>query len=219
MWDKRYESGFTLAELLVALIVSGIILAAVATLAFAMSSASVSTDDTSGRQAQVRFATLRISELIRHCKLICAESGDDLVIWKADDNPQDGKIDVLELAYIEPASSKDRIRILEFSDCPVWLNDWFRIQPSQISALKQSWLKEFFVSRCETTDYELISGCNNVEFSLDVPEKPPLSKFLGISFDIIENNIVRHYQIDNALRSWAGNLLSADGLTIVSDDD
>jgi len=70
------NKGFTLVELMVVtLIVTGIIMSAIATLAFAFSSAYDATDDTDRKQAQVRYASLRISELIRHCKLICAVSG------------------------------------------------------------------------------------------------------------------------------------------------
>ena len=78
--------GFTLVELLMALVVAGIVSAAVVTLAFAVSSANDVTDNTSQTQAYVRYATLRISELIRHCKLVCCMPGGDLVIWRADDN-------------------------------------------------------------------------------------------------------------------------------------
>jgi len=217
MQYTRYEKGFTLVELLVALIVSSVILAAVATLAFAMSTANVSTDDTSIKQAQVRYATLRISELIRHCKLICAAPGNDLVIWKADDNPENGKIDVLELAYIEKGNNSDRIRVLEFTSCPDWLSSWFANQSFQIAVLQLDWLKALFVSLCQETYARLIPQCSGVTFMVDVG--PPNTKFVSITLDLLENNVVRPYQINAALRGWAGNLLSADGQSIVGDDD
>ncbi len=47
MRDTRYENGFSLVELLVALIVTGIVLAAVATLAFAVGAANDVADDSS----------------------------------------------------------------------------------------------------------------------------------------------------------------------------
>jgi len=100
MRNTRCENGFTLVELLVALVVTSIILAAVATLTYALGSANETSDDTSEKQAQVRYATLRISELIRYCKLICAAPGDDLAVWRADDNA-DGEINPQELVYLE----------------------------------------------------------------------------------------------------------------------
>jgi hypothetical protein len=42
---------------------------------------------------------------------------------------------------------------------------------------------------------------------------------VSISFDLVENNLVRQHQINAAIGSWAGNLLNADGQSIVSDDD
>ena len=97
---------FTLVELLVALMVMSIILSAVAALAFAMGSANDASDDTSQKQAQLRYATMRISELIRQCRLICATLDDDVVVWKSDYN-DDNTIDVNELAYIETGSSNN----------------------------------------------------------------------------------------------------------------
>jgi prepilin-type N-terminal cleavage/methylation domain-containing protein len=219
----RYKKGFTLIELLVAMVVTGIVMSAVATLAFAMSSANKTTDDTSQKQAQIRFATLRITDLIRHCKLICGTPGNDLVIWKADDNPDNNKIDVLELAYIDTGNNTDQIRILEFSTCPDWEKYWFGEylyeRNLQIYALQLDWLKDYFVSRCQETYIQLVPECSNVQFQLDNEERPPLSRFVNISFDITENGSVHQYQIDSALRSWAGNLLNDAGDSLVSDDD
>ena len=63
--------GFTLAELLMALMVSSVIMAAVASLAYAFGASTDSTNDTVRKQAQVRCATIRISDLIRYSRLIC----------------------------------------------------------------------------------------------------------------------------------------------------
>ena len=201
MKNSRCKNGFTLIELLVALVVTSIIMTAVATLAYAMSSANDATDDTSRKQAQVRFATLRISDLIRHCKLICATPGGELAVWRADDG--DGQININELVYIERGTGNDYLRLCKFpstDNSPVILGD---------------------IETLSTGDYDvtyvpLIPQCSNVQFSLDVP--PPQSRFVSISFDVAENDVVRQYQISAALRGWAGNLLDDDG-NIVSDDD
>ncbi len=108
--STSYFRGFTLVELLVALMVTSVILAAVASLAYAMGSASDITSDTAQKQAQVRYTTLRISELIRHCKLIYDIQGNDIVIWKSDDNA-DGNVDASELVYIETGVGGDYIRL------------------------------------------------------------------------------------------------------------
>jgi len=205
MQNMRNENGFTLVELLVALIVSGIVLAAVATLAFAVGAANDETDDTSQKQTQIRHATLRISELIRHCKLICGTPGGDLAIWRADDNEQ---ININELVYIERGPNGDHIRLYECNSVsnPV-------ITLSDIDDVGTSWWLGFYDSE---TYVELLPQCSNVQF---VPSPAaPQTRFVSISFDVLENAIVRQYQISTALRSWAGNLLDGSG-NIVSDDD
>lgn len=203
MRDVRYKRGFTLVELLLALIVTGIILTAVTTLAFAVGAANDATDDTSQKQAQVRFATLRISELIRHCKLICGTPSSEIAIWRADNNG-DGQININELVYIERGAGGDYLRFCEFP-----LSDASIVNLSDIQTLS--------TSSYSVTYIPLIPQCINVQFSFD--EAPPYSRFVIISFDILENGIVRQYQINTFLRGWAGNLLDAGGNNIVSDDD
>ena len=210
MQDTRYRSGLTLVELLVALVVASIVLTAAATLAFAVGAANDATDDTSQKQAQVRFATLRISELVRHCKLICGTPGSDLAIWRADDNG-DGQINISELMYISAGGNRDHIRLYECNS----VSDP-RIELSQIDAVGTGWWLAFYDIESYTG---LIAQCSNVQFSLDNVDVPPKSKLVSISFDLVENNIVRRYQISAALASWAGNLLSETGDALVEGDD
>ena len=117
---KQNFKGFTLVELLVALMVTSIIFTAVATLAYALSSANDATDDTSLKQAQLRYATLRLSELIRHCKLIYDTPDNDIVVWKADKNVDD-IVDSNELVYIETGQGRDYIQLREEDKNPVVL--------------------------------------------------------------------------------------------------
>ena len=71
MRKTKYNKAFTLAELLVALMVTSIVLAAVATLSFVIGSANDSTGDIAVKQAQIRFATIKIRDLIGSCRTIC----------------------------------------------------------------------------------------------------------------------------------------------------
>ena len=66
MKNERKRNGLALIELVIAMIVTSIIATAVVTLAYAMDTANDVTDGTSKKQAQIRFAAIRISELIRH---------------------------------------------------------------------------------------------------------------------------------------------------------
>lgn len=203
MRDTRYWEAFTLVELLVALVVSSLILTTVATLAFALSRANDATDDTSRKQAEVRYATLRISELIRQCKLICGTPGGELAVWRADDN-SDRQINVNELVYIERGTDKKCLRLCEFpaSDTSVVpLAAVATLSPGGYSARRVT----------------LMPQCSNVEFLVDVA--PPRTRFVSISFNLAEDGAIHHYQINSAVRGWAGNLLSADGQSVVTDDD
>lgn len=198
---------FTLVELLMALVVAGIISAAVVTLAYALGTANDVTDDLSRTQAYVRYGTLRISELIRHCKLVCGMPGGDLAIWRADDN-DNRQINVGELVYIARGPSRNYLRLYEFSS-----NDAV-VKLSDIDTLTSEWWLSY---GCNETYTQIIPQCANVEFVLDVP--PPDSRFVGIWFDIVENGVTRRYQINAAINSWSGHLLDGVGEVVNSDDD
>lgn len=212
--------GFTLVELLVALIITSIVLTAVATLAYAMGVANAATDDTSRKQSQVRYATLRISELIRHCKLICGTPGNDLVIW-ADDNGDgdgngrdNGKINPAELVYIELKTNK--ISLLEFS--ARWSSrKWFKNRSFTINEIRTGIAKFVLSVRCDENRTDIIPECSNARALLDVPA--PQSRFASIRFDLEENNITRSYQINASLGAWAGHLLDSSGEIVNRDDD
>ncbi|MBN2590239.1 MAG: type II secretion system protein [Sedimentisphaerales bacterium] len=199
--------GFTLVELMVALVVTGIILSAISTLAFALSSANKSTGDVNIRQAQVRITTLRIQELIRNCNLICSQSDDDIAIWLADNN-NDKKINISELAYIDFGSDRNHLYLYTFSS-----NNNSIIDIDSIKAYSTDWWSSY---SSNTEPVKLLPECSNVEFQFDT--MPPGSKFVNIEFEMTENNVVRQYQINAALRSWNGNIIDESG-NIISDDD
>ncbi len=207
MRKTRYSNGFTLAELLIALIVTSIVLAAVAALAFAMGSANDSTGDIALKQAQIRFATVKIRDLISNCRMICHLEENNFAIWRADDNG-DGYINLDELTYLGSYYDEDYVRTFEFD------NDDRVLDIDDIRPLLTGWAGY----GCYTYRYnKLIPKCENV--ALDVDTTPPWSKFASISFDIEENGVMHHYEITAALKAWAGHLIDDDGTFIFSDDD
>ncbi len=204
----RVVKGFTLVELLVALMVTSIILAAVATLAYALGAANDTTNDRAEEQAQVRYTSIRISELIRHCKLICGTADNDLAIWRADDNGN-GEINPTELVYLESGVNRNYLRLLEFPSAASW--------PIPLSNILGGTTKPSLIILCDERRTILVPECNNVEFQFDV--LPPHLRFVSISFDLVENDVAHNYQVSAALRGWAGHLLNEAGDAIVSDDD
>lgn len=210
MRDTKNRKALTLVELMVAIVVTSIVMSAVATLAFAMSSATRTTDDTSRKQAQVRFATMRISELIRHSKLICYANSQEMAIWRADDIPGgENQINPGELVYIETANNK--IQLMDFSSVP------YSLQTTALALTQLEGLKPSLMSDCTERYVVLVPECSNVSFGF-LPALPPQSTFVTISFDVLENNAVRTYQTNATIRGPAGNLLDGSN-EIVSDDD
>ena len=205
MRNTKYESGFTLAELLMALIVTGIILGAVATLAYALGTANDAADDTTWKQAQVRYATLRISELIRHCRLVFDETSEGLGVWRADDNG-DGQINADEVVYVSKGPGGDCLQFIEFLDES---NPAYSIPGTIIQALLSSGFSEEHTT--------LIPECSNVQFVTDV--SPPQSRSVSIFFDLEESGVTHSYQIKTTLRAWAGHLLDGSGELVSVDDD
>lgn len=208
MMIARHKKAFTLVELLITMVVTGILLSAVATLAFAMSSASRASDDTSVKEAQLRQTRLRIGELVRTCKLICAAPGNDLAVWQADTN-NDGKINVGELVYIERGDGLDTVRLCQFSPTE---SDVVTLESLALTTTKAS-----LVSKYAESYARLIPVCQNVHLTLDAA--PPFTRRLTISFTLTENGAAHPHEVSVTLRAWAGNLLSSDGTTLVSDDD
>jgi len=212
---EHRQKAFTLVELLVALMVASFILTVVLTLAFAMTTAIDNSDDTAEKQAEVRYATLTISELIKQCKLICAKPTNDLAIWKSD-NDNDGKIDITEMVYIETGTKRDYIQLLEFLSVPKWLQQWLEKQYNPLSIIQSSWFTTILKWYCQERYVILVKECSDAKFLLDVD--PPKTEFVNISFNLKENGVSNQYQISASLRTRAGNLLDSSG-RIVRDDD
>ncbi|MBN2183183.1 MAG: prepilin-type N-terminal cleavage/methylation domain-containing protein [Sedimentisphaerales bacterium] len=207
MTGIKQMRGFSLVELLMALTVMVIVLAAVVTLSYALNVAFDGANDISEKQAEVRYATFRLTELIKHSRLVCARLPGDLVVWRADDNG-DNQINVSEIVYIETGYSGEYIRLLQFYPG----NEDFDISLGPI----QWWYKNIFIYRYPKLRTTLVNECSGVEITLD--NNPPYTTFVSIVFDVEENNQVRTYQISSTLRCWAGNLLR-DFYTLVTDDD
>ena len=200
------RTAFTLAELMVALAICSIITAAVVSMAFALSSADEASDDTSQKQAQLRYATLTISDLLRHCMLICSRSGNNMAVWRADDD-DDGLIDPTELVFLEAGNSGTSLELLWFASGAGSVSMDSIINGTARSALESSNSPQHSV---------LIPQCSNISAQLDA--SPPWTRNVSISCDMVENAATRHYQIDVTLLVWAGHLLDSSG-NIVSDDD
>jgi prepilin-type N-terminal cleavage/methylation domain-containing protein len=203
---KHTRRGLTLVELLVGLMVGSIILGAVATLAYAMNAANRSSEEISRTQAEVRYATLRISELIRYAKLVASGGDNDLAIWRADDNG-DNQINPSELVYIEAGAGRNYIKLLDFPSAPD--------ANVPLSSLKDGSAKSSLVGSYGRR-IEMVPQCSNVVFYRATIDEN--SSSVGVGFDVREGSAQRHYEIIASLRCRADNLLDGSGI-VTNDDD
>ncbi len=204
--------GLTLVELLIALIVTSIILASVATLAYALGTANDVSETISRDQARLRYVTLKLSQLLRNCKLVCAVPGNDLLIWRADDN-SDNLININELVWIMTGSQRDFIQLCEFKSATNQKKNLVDIRTiSQLQQLRNNH------NGIETM---IIPQCVNARFLFDVMPNPPTRiRFVCLSFGLLdEDGMVQRYQINGALRCWAEHLIDPAGGMVASDDD
>jgi prepilin-type N-terminal cleavage/methylation domain-containing protein len=211
MQIARHTKGFTITELLVGMLITSIVLSAVATFAFALSTASLVSGDTAVKQAQVRQATLRVNDLVGSCRLLCAAPGNDLAIWRADDNA-DGQINVNELVYIERGDTCTLLRLCQLAstdNLPMTLGD-----------LALAATKSQLQASGNPTYTPLIPACRDVAFAFH-PVPPPLTYVdcLMISFQLTENGVEHRYEIVTALRGRAAHLLNKTGDALVARDD
>jgi prepilin-type N-terminal cleavage/methylation domain-containing protein len=81
MRKQRRQKGFTLVELLIALMVVSVVLSAAAVLANAAASADTQTDRMGRSQTHLRQVTARVTDLIRRANRVTAASADEFTLW------------------------------------------------------------------------------------------------------------------------------------------
>ena len=193
------------------MLITSIILSAVATFAFALSSASLVTGDTAVKQAQLRLATLRLNDLVGACQLLCAAPGNDLAVWRADDNG-DSQINVNELVYVERGNACTMLRLCQFASTD---NPAMTLSDLALGATKLQ-----LQSTCYPTYTLLVPACKDVAFAFH-PVPPPVTYVdcLMVSFQLTENGVEHRYEVVAALRGRAAHLLNKTGDALVARDD
>jgi|GEM_PF-584191 len=218
---RNTKYGFTLVELLVALSVSSIILGAVAALAFAATSANDATNEAARVNTELRTATLRITELIAHAKLIAGTPAGDIVIWARDNGANSNKIDADELVFIETTANK--VKLVTYKARNPLLCSWLRLEPIPISKIQAGFPKTAQNLLYERTDLIILPQAWNIACLLYTPPtsptSPPYTRRVEISFDLEADGVRRAHKISAYLRAWAGHLLDDSGEIRERDDD
>lgn len=109
MRKKQRQNGFTLVELSVALLVTSIVLAAVAVLANATVIASMATDEMGRSQANLRQVSMRLSDLIRRANRVTVSLPGEFQLWH--DNNADGLMTADELTRIARGADGNTLSI------------------------------------------------------------------------------------------------------------
>jgi len=188
MQTNGKKNGFTLVELLVALVITGIVISTVATLAFAFGQARDFSELTSRRQSRIRFTTLKLSELIRNCRLVNFITDEKIAVWRDDEN-DDEKININELVFIDRGPERNYIKLIEYSDASI-------VDFGEVIIPNPGWNNNTII---------LIEECTDVEYHVDLAA--PETNFLTISFDISEDSGIQHYQLSSRLRCRADYLI------------
>ena len=200
------RGGFTLVELLVALTISSIVLAAVGTLAHAMSTAIEQTDEMGERQAEVRFATMRLTELVRSSVRIW-KTDYDVVLWEGDSN-DDGIINGSELTYIQTQAGGDILEIVTFPG---------QTQSVTVKGIRNGSAKTLLASdSSKYSKLSLLKQCSGVKYKVNALYNP---RFVDIYFDITDNGVTSSYQTCATRMGSADNMFGGFGKLLSGDDD
>ncbi len=206
----RKSKAFTLVELMVTLVVTGIVLSAVATLAYALSSATRDGDDAARAQARLRQATLRILDLVQNGRMILTASSTELAIWRSDDNG-DARINVNELVFLDCNAAHEGLGLTQFASAT---NPEVTLSSGGLSSTQAELVGAHGGQRLS-----LLPESTNVQFICD--PAAPLTRRVTVSFQRAADGAARRYEIDATLRAWADHLLNGtqDGLVTEDDDE
>lgn len=193
---KLNRTGFTSVELLVALMVCAVVFSAVASLAYALNSASESTEDIGARQMTLRCATVRVSELVKRSVMAFTTPDNGIALWLGDGN-DDGLINGSELVFIEKDTDGKSILLLDFPG---------QNMPLTIENIQNGAGKTDLVAATDERYINILSQCSNIQLTLD-----PSGIFVNILFDLTEAGVTSFYQISSTLRCSAHHLLDPAG--------
>ncbi|HIJ66726.1 MAG TPA: prepilin-type N-terminal cleavage/methylation domain-containing protein [Planctomycetes bacterium] len=188
----KNRAGFTYVELLVALMVCSVVFTAVASLSYALNSASNSTEQIGTHQMALRCATVRVSDLVKHSVMAFDTPGNGIALWTGDDN-NDGLINGSELVYIGTDAGGQSLLLLDFPG---------QSQSVTRGEIESGTGKTDLVSVTDERYITLLPECDNVQITLDAA-----GTFVNILFDLTEAKVTSSYQISAVLRCSADNLL------------
>lgn len=201
------RAGMTLIELLLSLVIVAMVLAGVSTLAFALSSVKNSTDDISIKQAYVRYAQTQLGDLMRHARLVCYASSDQVVFWTEDTNA-DGLMNISEMALLSTNNARSSISLTRFSapgDPTAAISD--------VGDQAGQWWQGYGATSTSTA---IVPSCSNATFATDAAA--PNTRYVSMSFTIVQGGETLRFCVSGYLEARADHSLDSTG-EIAADDD
>ena len=185
--------GFTLTELLLAIIITGIILTAVASLVFAVGrlwAHNGAQDNVGILQNSVSW---RVGDLVRHSRLVLSVDDRRIGLW-ASDLDQDGKIDVCELVEIYYDASADHVQRIQY-DAPAGTH----VSDVSVFASSDAWTAVMQPYQQYKHSAVLATGVTGWTVSRDAAA--PAARIITVRFTVEEGEIERESTFSATLRS------------------
>lgn len=201
--------GFTVAEMLVALTITSIVLGAAGALLYAAGRAEESTEAMNSSQQSLRYATLRIRECVRNGRLAVRIPTDGIAIWTRDENA-DSLINGSELVYIESAAGgggMEKLQMLEFPGESTTVT---------IGEIEAGTARSALLAAAAERITVLADNCANTTFTQVVGLS---GEHVNVKFGMVEDGITTNYQISAKVAGSADNLIDQSGELVGGDDD
>ncbi|MCD6365260.1 MAG: prepilin-type N-terminal cleavage/methylation domain-containing protein, partial [Planctomycetes bacterium] len=180
--------GFTLAELVMALVITSIIALAAVAVASVLSTAHAHSEAHYGSIETARSAMRRVQRALQSAQLITAvnvdHGGESVTCWTGDEN-SDGRINVLEVRFLEYDSGAGEIReyrvdfpdgwpqaAVDIGNTAISLEDLTTMTPDSLPEQASLYLTS------------LLLACDVGDFSVSAWPGPPMSKLVRVEFTV-----------------------------------
>ncbi len=202
--------GFTLVELLVAMIVTTIICSAVLVLSDAVASASRSAQGNARLNAIARSNGVFFSSTVKSCNLILSVNDNRICFWINDDN-SDSKINPSELQYFDYDSGTNTLSIFKFS------GNKESSDTLDLESFEGNNYMEFLISRYNESKIILGENCFHLKFAPDYAA--PHTTLVNLAFDIEIDGKSRHFEFTASKQVQPSAWLTPDGVLKSANDD
>jgi prepilin-type N-terminal cleavage/methylation domain-containing protein len=217
--DVRRPKGFTLIEILLAVIVTAVVGLCVVTVTGAMFSAMEASNDSYGCVQTGRVLTLRLSKLVRCAQLVTDVSDDAsaMMIWEADRNG-DRAINLTELIVISWDAQNEQLQ----QDKIEFPSNW---SESVIAALDVNVpLSQARISSSTLMSYYAVYGSTQpladgiTAFSVQTDVASPMTEVLGVHLSVERKDQVMAARRTSTLRaSQVHRVTGTEGSYVLSE--